>query len=126
MKAREETSQRATESFSRRTGGDVSNKQPNNGEYPKATLAVLCSSRLSEMRVEALQQLTTALSGSRMYLPHAGHRDGTPQQIVWNSPTYGARTELGIGQPPGSSRITSFQECLRDKCQYKKSDLRNH
>ena len=41
-KARE-TSQRATESFSRRTGGDVSNKQPNKGEYPKATLAVLCS-----------------------------------------------------------------------------------
>ncbi len=42
MKARER-SQRATRSLSRRTGGDVSNKQPNKGEYPKATLAVLCS-----------------------------------------------------------------------------------
>jgi hypothetical protein len=29
--------------FSRRTGGDVSKKQPNKGEYPKATLAVHCS-----------------------------------------------------------------------------------
>jgi hypothetical protein len=48
--------------------------------------------RLSEMRVEALQQLTSALSGSRIYLPHAGH--GTPQQLVWSSPTYGAGQQL--------------------------------
>jgi hypothetical protein len=41
-----ETSQRrgATVSFSRRTGGDDSKKQPDKGEYPKATLAALCSS----------------------------------------------------------------------------------
>ena len=48
--------------------------------------------RLSEMRVEALQQLTTALSGSRMSLPHDGR--GTPGQLLWHSPTYGAGPQL--------------------------------
>ena len=48
--------------------------------------------RLSEMRVEALQQLNTALSGSRMSLPPDGH--GTPGQLLWHSPTYGAGQQL--------------------------------
>ena len=60
------------------------------------TLAQMeAEARLSEMRVEALQQLTSALSGSRIYLPHAGH--GTPQQLVWSSPTYGAGQQLMPG-----------------------------
>ena len=46
--------------------------------------------QLSEMRVEALQQLTSALSGSRISLPPD---DGAPGQLLWHSPTYGA------GQP---------------------------
>ena len=47
--------------------------------------------QLSEIRVEALQQLTSALSGSRISLPHD---DGAPSQLLWHSPTYGAGQQL--------------------------------
>ena len=47
--------------------------------------------QLSEIRVEALQQLTSALSGSRISLPPD---DGAPSQLLWHSPTYGAGQQL--------------------------------
>ena len=47
--------------------------------------------QLSELRVEALQQLTSALSGSRISLPPD---DGAPSQLLWHSPTYGAGQQL--------------------------------
>ena len=56
--------------------------------------------RLSEMRVEALQQLTTALSGSRMSLPPDGH--GTLGQLLWHSPTYEQSTGVSNMEAPST------------------------
>ena len=50
--------------------------------------------QLSEFRVEALQQLNSELSGSRISLPP----DEAPGQLLWHSPAYGAGQNL---QPTG-------------------------
>ena len=63
--------------------------------------------QLSELRVEALQQLTSALSGSRISLPPD---DGAPSQLLWHSPTYGAGRQLLPAGPPARLYCTELTD----------------